>query len=127
MKDFLEKATDQEMASKLTELRYRRKVSNKTRFLLKLNEKIVCSVCQSLRLLGNEYRRALQGNHWSQVRQEFVSLSHLTASFLFQPCILKGERDVLLANLNFLVAAGNDAHRIVSVRETLKSHLLQFF
>ena len=58
-----------------------------------MNEKIVCAICQSLKLLAIEYRRALQGKHWAAGDPE------------------SGE---VLANINFLVATGNDAHRTIT-------------
>lgn len=57
----------EEFARKFNEMRYRRKLGPRARFLLKVNEKIVGALLQSWNLLGNEYRRALQGKHWGQV------------------------------------------------------------
>lgn len=58
----------EEYARKFNEMRYRRKLGPRARFLLKVNEKIVGALLQSWNLLGNEYRRALQGKHWGQVK-----------------------------------------------------------
>jgi hypothetical protein len=56
-----------DISRKFHEMRYKKKLSTKTKFLLKMNERVVYAICQCLNLLGNEFRRALQGKHWSQV------------------------------------------------------------
>jgi hypothetical protein len=49
------------------EHRHKLKLISKTKFFLKLNEKIVIAICKGLFLLVNEFQRALQSKHWIQV------------------------------------------------------------